>query len=109
MSFQINTYNSKEFDEDMDRLDKLALINASARFDLLSANQQLLDFQLSKILKSKDIQYKETQQNADKPLRVDTADDENNQDKRKWFKNPVEVIQNRLKSMSPLSFNDDKF
>jgi hypothetical protein len=34
----------------MARLDRLQLINASARFELLSANQQLLDFHVSRLL-----------------------------------------------------------
>ena len=93
----------------MDRLSKLALINASARFDFLSANQQLLDFQLNKIMNSKFSQYQETNENPDKPLRVDTADDEVDTKKRKSkFQNPVEMIQNRLVSMSPLAFTHDK-
>jgi len=37
-------------DEDMMRLDKLQLINASARYELLSANQQLLDFHMNRII-----------------------------------------------------------
>lgn len=37
-------------DEDIIKLDRLQLINASARFELLSANQQLLDFHLNRIV-----------------------------------------------------------
>jgi hypothetical protein len=35
------------------KIDRLQLINASARYQLLSANQQLLDFHLSRIMQSK--------------------------------------------------------
>ena len=37
-------------DEDILKIDRLQLINASARYQLLSANQQLLDFHLSRIM-----------------------------------------------------------
>ena len=37
-------------DEDILKIDKLQLINASARHELLSANQQLLDFQLNRFV-----------------------------------------------------------
>ena len=40
-------------DEELVKLDRLQLINASARFELLSANQQLLDFHLSRIMSKK--------------------------------------------------------
>ena len=35
------------------KIDRLQLINASARYQLLSANQQLLDFHLSRIMQQK--------------------------------------------------------
>lgn len=40
-------------DEDILKIDRLQLINASARYQLLSANQQLLDFHLSRIMQQK--------------------------------------------------------
>ena len=40
-------------DDDILKLDRLQLINASARFELLSANQQLLDFHLNRIVHKK--------------------------------------------------------
>ena len=40
-------------DEDIMKIDRLQLINASARYQLLSANQQLLDFHLSRVIQSK--------------------------------------------------------
>ena len=40
-------------DDDIVKLDRLQLINASARFELLSANQQLLDFHLNRIVNQK--------------------------------------------------------
>lgn len=42
-----------EEDEDIMKIDRLQLINASARHDLLSANQQLLDFQLNRFVNKK--------------------------------------------------------
>ncbi|CDW91845.1 UNKNOWN [Stylonychia lemnae] len=39
-------------DDELNRLGKLSLINASARFQLISANQQLLDFQLNRFIKN---------------------------------------------------------
>lgn len=108
VSFEINPYSSQEFDNEMEKLDRLALINASARFDLLTANQQLLHFKLNKILSSKQSQYQEAKQNGDKPLRVDTADEDVDQEARKQkFQNPVEMIQSQLINMSPLAFSHE--
>ena len=45
--------NTLSIQEDLDKIEKLSLINASARFELLSANQQLLDFQLNRYIKFK--------------------------------------------------------
>ena len=39
-------------DDDVRKLDRLQLINASARYELLSANQQLIDFHLNRVMKS---------------------------------------------------------
>ena len=41
---------TEENDEDIMKIDRLQLINASARHELLSANQQLLDFQLNRFV-----------------------------------------------------------
>lgn len=40
-------------DEDLMKIDKLQLINASARYQLLSANKQLIDFHLGRIMNKK--------------------------------------------------------
>ena len=40
-------------DDDVRKLDRLQLINASARYELLSANQQLIDFHLNRVLNMK--------------------------------------------------------
>ena len=45
--------NNPLMDEDILKIDRLQLINASARYQLLSANQQLLDFHLDRIMKNK--------------------------------------------------------
>ena len=34
-------------EDDISKMDKLAKINASARYDLLNANQQILDFHIN--------------------------------------------------------------
>lgn len=34
----------------MDKIEKLSLINANARYELLSANQQLIDFQMNRYI-----------------------------------------------------------
>ena len=39
-------------DDDIRKIHRLQLINASARFELLSANQQLIDFGLSRLMNS---------------------------------------------------------
>ena len=45
--------NKKEFNniqDDVDKIEKLSLINANARYELLSANQQLIDFQMNRYI-----------------------------------------------------------
>ena len=37
-------------DDDIRKIARLQLINASARFELLSANQQLIDFHLNRVM-----------------------------------------------------------
>lgn len=37
--------------EDMQKIQNLSLINASARYELLTANQQLIDFQMNRFIK----------------------------------------------------------
>ena len=37
-------------DDDIRKIARLQLINASARFELLSANQQLIDFHLNRMM-----------------------------------------------------------
>ena len=39
-------------DDDIRKITRLQLINASARFELLTANQQLLDFHLNRVMKT---------------------------------------------------------
>jgi hypothetical protein len=54
-TFKANVYSVDNplYDEDIQKIDRLQLINASARYQLLSANQQLLDFHLDRIRKNK--------------------------------------------------------
>ena len=37
-------------DDDVRKLERLQLINASARYELVTANQQLLDFHLNRVM-----------------------------------------------------------
>jgi hypothetical protein len=46
-----NDQQSIEIEDDMARMQNLSLINANARFELLNANQQLLDFQMTRLIK----------------------------------------------------------
>ena len=39
-------------DDDIRKIARLQLINASARFELLTANQQLIDFHLDRVMKT---------------------------------------------------------
>ena len=41
--------SSSRFDDEMTRLNNLNLINASARYDLLHVNQQLIDFKIGQV------------------------------------------------------------
>jgi hypothetical protein len=43
--------NQVSIEEDLEKIEKLSMINANARFELLTANQQLLDFQLNRFIK----------------------------------------------------------
>lgn len=43
----------KGLHEDVDKIEKLSMINANARFELLNANQQLLDFQMNRYMRGK--------------------------------------------------------
>ena len=36
---------------ELEKIEKLSLINASARFELLNANSQLIDFQMNRFIK----------------------------------------------------------
>ena len=40
-------------DDDVRKLERLQLINASARYELVTANQQLLDFHLNRVMQAK--------------------------------------------------------
>ena len=40
-------------DDDIQKLERLQLINASARYELLAANQQLIDFHYNRVLFNK--------------------------------------------------------
>ena len=40
-------------DDDVRKLERLQLINASARYELLTANQQLIDFHLNRVMQMK--------------------------------------------------------
>lgn len=40
-------------DDEVKKLDRLMLINASARYELITANSMLIDFHLNRVMKSK--------------------------------------------------------
>jgi hypothetical protein len=43
----------KALNDDMDKMEKLSMINANARYELINANQQLLDFQMNRYMRGK--------------------------------------------------------
>lgn len=43
--------NTLSLQEDFDKIEKLSMINANARYELISANQQLIDFQMNRYIK----------------------------------------------------------
>ena len=57
-------------DDDIRKIARLQLINASARFELLSANQQLIDFHLNRVMNT---MFKKMDKQASKS---DGADDQ---------------------------------
>eukprot|EP00347_Sterkiella_histriomuscorum_P021618 403333352 len=64
-------FNIKSKDKEVIEIDRLQFINASARYDLLSANQQLLDFHLSRLMTRKHRNKKKVLQETSK--RADNA------------------------------------
>ena len=67
---RINNYpvmemGEEEIDEDLFKLDKLSYINASARYELMSAKEQLMKFKLQYLNKDE----------AKDPLRTETAEE----------------------------------
>ncbi len=80
---ELEAYSSFWFDDEMMRLNNLNLINASARYDLLTANQQLIDFKLNQAA------HKTKSPECHKE-RLDL--DSQNQ-KRKTYENPVVVMK----------------
>lgn len=45
--------NKVLLDDDVRKLDRLMLINASARYELITANAMLIDFHLKRVLRAK--------------------------------------------------------
>lgn len=43
--------NTLSLQEDFDKIEKLSMINANARYELINANQQLIDFQMNRYIK----------------------------------------------------------
>lgn len=43
--------NTLSYHDDMEKIEKLSMINANARFELLNANEQLLNFQMNRYMK----------------------------------------------------------
>lgn len=43
--------NTLSLQEDFDKIEKLSMINANARYELITANQQLIDFQMNRYIK----------------------------------------------------------
>jgi hypothetical protein len=75
--------NQKQKDDDLVKLDRLQLINASARFELLSANQQLLDFHLNRIVNQK--KYKTKVSNTNPRAISEAVGNESDRDDRPHF------------------------
>ena len=43
--------NGDELDKNLNRIQRLSMINANARYELINANQQLIDFQMNRYIK----------------------------------------------------------
>ena len=67
----------------MMRLNNLNLINASARYDLLTANQQLIDFKLNQA----------AQKTKSPECHKERLDLDSQNQKRKTYENPVVVMK----------------
>ena len=65
-----NNNNTLSLQDDVAKMEKLSMINASARFELLNANQQLLDFQMNRYIKY-DQKKKKINQERDFKLNLD--------------------------------------
>ena len=90
--FQQGTVIKTIEDDDVKKLERLQLINASARYELLQANQMLIDFHLNSVMRArtKPKEYKAA---------IITEDEKFSQ-----MYNPHLVMQQRLNEMSPMMF-----
>lgn len=92
--FQHGTVIKTIEDDDVKKLERLQLINASARYELLQANQMLIDFHLNSVMRAK------TKPKEHKAAII--TEDEN----FSQMYNPHLVMQQRLNEMSPMMFGD---
>ena len=76
------------------------MINASARYEYININNQLVDFHLNRMIKNaKRQKQKLTEEQITDPLNHGTVE---NFKLPKKFDNPVQIIQERVNTISPL-------
>lgn len=61
-----------EMDDDVLKMQNLSMINANARFELLNANQQLLDFQMNRLIRNEQ-RRKQKQSKLDSDVDLPTS------------------------------------
>lgn len=96
----------------------MQLINASARFELISANQQLIDFHLNRVMQAKlrKLQKPKAQTSEEEKGNIsqllsgykaqNTGKMTDYNERLNQMQNPHLVMQTRMHEMSPLMFGD---
>lgn len=105
--FKSNDFDHLLDDDDVKKLERLQLINASARYELLAANQQLIDFHLNLVMQQPNRKKKDAAEESyvDKKSVLESAATTLYRDERIKY-DPHLVMQQRLNEMSPLVFGD---
>ena len=76
--------NDSDFEDDLKRVCDLKMINASARYELIQANQQLMNFKVQNAMKQPNLSTNEAIQ-----FRLDSQESS----KKRKYQNPVKILQ----------------
>ena len=85
-------YSSSGFDNELSRQQNWKLINASARYDLLSAHEQILEFQLNRAIGKGGLR----EEKSIRDLRLDSQESTRG---NQAYENPVQMMKNNTSRM----------